>query len=76
VIVSGDSDLAPAVRTVFKLFPLARVMFAFPFARRSKELAKLAPGSFTIGKDSCARYQLSDPVTLPDGRVLHKPSSW
>ena len=76
VIVSGDTDLAPAVRGVNRLFPAARVLFAFPYARKNRELASLAPGSFTIGKEAYARYQLPNPVVAPDGRIIPKPPSW
>ncbi|MEK7668913.1 MAG: NYN domain-containing protein [Gemmatimonadota bacterium] len=48
VILSGDTDLAPAVRTVQRVFRGARVHFAFPYGRKSKELAQLAPGSFQM----------------------------
>ncbi len=76
VLVTGDTDLAPAVRTAQRLFPASSVLFAFPYFRKNKELAKLAPRSFEIKKEHYAKYQLPDPVVLPDGRMFSKPADW
>ncbi len=76
VLLTGDTDLAPAVRTANKLFPHKTVVFAFPYARKNKELAKLAPNSFEISKDQYSKYQFSDPYTLKNGIDIHKPSKW
>ena len=76
VIVSGDTDLSPAVRKCQLLFPKKKIIFAFPYARKNKELFKLAPGSFTIGQKQYIRYQFPNPVVLKDGRKTFKPSSW
>jgi uncharacterized LabA/DUF88 family protein len=76
VIVSGDTDLAPAVRKCQNLFPNGKVVFAFPYARKNKELATLAPGSFSMSAKQYIRYQFPNPVILKDGRQIHKPSTW
>ena len=76
VILSGDSDLVPATRAVQRMFGGARVLFAFPYGRKSKELAQLAPGSFQMTKENYARHQLPDPFVAPNGNVTHKPPAW
>ncbi|OWY65858.1 hypothetical protein B7486_39815 [cyanobacterium TDX16] len=76
VLVTGDTDLAPALRTAKKLFATKKVIFAFPYKRKNQELAKLAPGSFEIGKEQYAKHQLPDPYILPDSSKIHKPSNW
>jgi uncharacterized LabA/DUF88 family protein len=76
VLVTGDTDLAPAVRTARKLFASKKVVFAFPYKRKNQELAKLAPGSFEINKEQYVKYQLPDPYVLPDGSKIFKPSKW
>jgi len=75
-LVTGDTDLAPAVRTASRLFPAKRICFAFPYKRKNKELARLVPLSFYIRKERYVAHQLPDPVVLPSGRAIHKPSSW
>ncbi|MFH1504445.1 MAG: NYN domain-containing protein [Candidatus Omnitrophota bacterium] len=76
VIMSGDTDLSPAVRRSTKLFPNKKIIFAFPFARKNKELLSLAPGSFSISKKQYVRHQLPNPVILADEKEIYKPSSW
>jgi hypothetical protein len=76
VIVSGDTDLAPAVKAAQRLFPKKSVVFAFPYARGQKHLLKLAPNSFKINKKAYIRFQLPDPFVCKDGRRICKPLSW
>lgn len=76
IIMSGDTDLSPAVKCCKKLFPEKKIIFAFPFNRKNRELSTLAPGSFSIAKKQYAKYQLPNPVVLQDGTQIHKPTSW
>jgi uncharacterized LabA/DUF88 family protein len=75
-IVTGDTDLAPAIRHTQIYYPEKKIIFIFPFARKNSELAQLAPGSFKINKQSYIRHQFPDEVILTDGRTIHKPSTW
>ena len=76
VLVTGDTDIAPAVRTAAALFPLKRVCFAFPFGRKNKELAKLVSTAFRISKEAYANHQYPDPLVLKSGKVIPKPPKW
>lgn len=76
VIVSGDTDLSPVVRKCQDLFSDKKVVFAFPYARKNKELSSLAPGSFSINKKQYIRHQLPNPFVLDDGSKIFKPNSW
>lgn len=76
VLVTGDTDIAPAVRTVQQLCPHKDVRFAFPYHRKNKELNKLAPQSFTIRKEQYTKHQFADPYQLPDGKYIRKPARW
>ena len=76
VIVSGDTDFAPALRTAKRLFPEAQVCVAFPHARFNAELQQIADFSFRIRAARYAEHQFPDPVELRDGRLLRKPSRW
>jgi uncharacterized LabA/DUF88 family protein len=75
-VMSGDTDLAPAIRMCHRLFPAVRVICAFPYRRKNSELANLCPGSFAIKLKSCLLQQFPNPLVLPDGTVLDKPASW
>ena len=50
VLVTGDTDLAPPVRTAKTLFPHKDLIFAFPYKRMNNILKQLAPGSFNINR--------------------------
>lgn len=76
VIVSGDADYAPAVPVFRLLFPSKRLLFAFPFDRKNKELARLAPESFTLSDESYVRHQLPEAVRLPSGKFVVRPRTW
>jgi uncharacterized LabA/DUF88 family protein len=76
VLVTGDTDIAPAVRTSFLLFPDKEILFAFPYKRVNVELRMLVRKSIKIRKDHYTRYQFPDPFILPDGTQISKPSRW
>ncbi len=76
VLVTGDTDIAPAVRAAKRLYPSKSIGFLFPYRRKNNELDKLADSSFHIKKDRYLKYQFPNPFTLPDGRQLLKPAKW
>jgi uncharacterized LabA/DUF88 family protein len=76
VLVTGDTDLAPALRTCKRLFPRVFLCFAFPYKRHNAELKRLQPGSFNISFASYLRNQYPNPLQLPDGTVIAKPLEW
>ncbi len=77
VLVTGDTDLAPAVRTAQALYPEKSIFFAFPFARQNQELQKLIPGhTFKLKSPRYLQHQFPDPLVLPGGRALTKPARW
>jgi len=76
VLMTGDSDLGPAVRTCHRLFPEKAIFFVFPYRRVSRDLAETAPESFASKPKSYMRHQLPDPLVLRDGTAIAKPSTW
>ncbi len=75
IIMTGDTDIAPAVRFVQHYYPTKRVAFLFPYGRKNKELAKQAL-SRKITKEQYLKYQFPSTVTLADGSLRPKPTSW
>lgn len=51
VLVTGDSDLTPAVRTARRLFPRVRLYSIFPYRRVSLELKAVVDQSFKTGSE-------------------------
>jgi uncharacterized LabA/DUF88 family protein len=75
-LVTGDTDVAPAIRTAQRLFPQKHIVCVFPYLRKNNELADLVQRSFVIKREDYARFQLPDPFICPDGRAIQKPASW
>jgi len=76
VLMTGDTDIAPAVRSAQRLFPGCTIWFAFPYDRKNKELEQLTGRAFQITKESYQRHQFPDPYVLADGTSLVKPAAW
>ncbi len=76
VLVTGDTDLAPAVRMAADVFPAKTISFAFPYKRKNKELNSITSKSFLIRKQRYAAHQFSDPYTGLAGRIINKPPDW
>lgn len=76
ILLTGDTDLAPACRTARRLFPAKNIGFAFPYRRKNKELAKLASLSFNIDGHHYGAHQFPDPHVLANGKKVSKPPSW
>ena len=77
LIISADSDLAPAIRTARSLNTTMFLAAAFPPLRYSAELSNLMPASFSIGMSKLTRSQL--PRTVVDsvgGRTYNRPAKW
>ena len=75
VIISGDTDLVPAIKTLTDVYAKHKIIFAFPFARKNSELSRLAPGSFAIGKKQYINNLFPNPVKTASGDI-HKPLHW
>jgi uncharacterized LabA/DUF88 family protein len=76
VLVSGDSDLTPGLRTARTMFPHAKLGVAFPFNRRPTELQQAADFSFHLQQREIQRAQFPRIVTLQDGTTATKPADW
>ena len=76
ILMTGDTDLAPAVRTCRRLFPTKVIFFSFPYRRTNTELKGIAPESFSIKRRSYFRHQFPDPLILEDGSSVSKPDTW
>ncbi len=75
LIISADSDLAPAVRAARDIRPGLYVAAAFPPDRFSAELKALMPGSFHIGASKIRRSFL--PEVVNDGvNQFVRPPKW
>lgn len=75
-LITGDSDLSGPVRKIKELFPLKRIIVAFPPRRSSMELKKISDAYFTVGRKKIADSQFPPEVKKTDGFILKKPKKW
>lgn len=76
LIVSADSDLLALIEAVRRRFGGKRVVVAFPPARASAALRRIAHASLTIGRATLRDSQLPETVVKADGHPLRRPASW
>jgi uncharacterized LabA/DUF88 family protein len=76
LLITGDSDLVPAIKIAQRIAPSADIRFAFPYHRKSEELLKLTPKSFKLRTGHYQANQFKDPFKLTDGTTVPKPPSW
>jgi uncharacterized LabA/DUF88 family protein len=77
LLVTADSDLAPAVQLIRERAPDAFVAAAFPPRRSSAHLKSLMPSSMPIYLSRITASQLPDQVVdRAAGRVYERPDKW
>lgn len=76
VLVSGDTDLLPAIRTARSLFPGNQIAVIFPYRRHNDSLRRAVGKSFKVKRDVYGKFQLPNPIVLPSGHTIRKPERW
>jgi len=76
LLMSGDTDLAPAVEAVRGSFPGKKVGVIFPINRTNLELEKAAHFAIHIKHGRFVGHRLPDSVTLKDGTTITCPPEW
>jgi uncharacterized LabA/DUF88 family protein len=76
LLVSGDSDMLPAVQAVRRIRPTARLVAVFPPRRSSYDLRQTADATLNIWDRVPERHQLPNPVYTVAGTAIHRPSHW
>ena len=76
IIVSGDSDLIPAINAAKAKFPLKIIHSLFPPRRTSESLKKVADLYSRIRERHFIGAQFPDDIDLGNGQILTKPSKW
>jgi uncharacterized LabA/DUF88 family protein len=76
VIVSGDTDLLPAVKSVQRTFPAKKIGVLIPIGRASEDFKKQADFHHKMKLPHLIAARYPDPVLLKDGTVLNCPPTW
>lgn len=75
LIVSGDSDLIPAIEAVKQTFPDKRVTVVIPIGRRAEALKHAAHAHMKMKVKHLATSQFEDRIQKGD-LILTRPISW
>jgi len=76
VLISGDTDLIPALHAVKSLFPQKRIGIVFPLKRHTGEMEQAVDFSETIKVTTLEASRLPDQIRLPSGKFLTPPAEW
>lgn len=76
VLLTGDTDVAPGIRTLRRLLPAMKVCVVLPYKRINAELQQVASVCFRVKADRYSKFQLPASITLADHRIITKPPSW
>ena len=75
LIVSGDSDLIPALEAVKQTFPDKRIIVVIPIGRHAEALKQTAHAHMKLKEKHLASCQFEDEIRKGD-LVLIRPDSW
>ncbi|MFC1485820.1 NYN domain-containing protein [Candidatus Latescibacterota bacterium] len=76
VIMSGDTDLIPAIRTVKQHVKNKRIIIAFPYGRKNDDLIRIVHHHFKISLNMIQKNQLPNPYIMQNGTHITKPVTW
>jgi uncharacterized LabA/DUF88 family protein len=76
VIISGDTDLLPAMKAVQTTYPNKPVGVVIPIGRASEDLKKQADFHHKMKEKHLMASLYPDPLTLKDGSNLNCPPTW
>jgi uncharacterized LabA/DUF88 family protein len=76
VIVSGDTDLIPAIKAVRATFPHKQIGVMLPIGKSSEDLLKHADFRFNMRERHLLTSRSLDRIPMLDGSTLDCPITW
>ena len=80
ILISGDSDLVPAVKAVKLIDPNKKVIVYVPANNRvrgaANELRNSSDRHKTLPNNLLSKAQFSDQLTDSEGEIIQKPEAW
>lgn len=76
VIVSGDTDLIPAISSVRATFPNKQIGVMVPIGKASESLTRAADFRFKMRERHLASSRFPDQIVLSDRSTLNCPAAW
>ena len=75
VIVTGDSDMIPAIEAIKKIYPSKTIIVAIPIRRRAELLKQTCHGHIKI-KEKHLKASLFPEELSVDGKKIECPTAW
>jgi hypothetical protein len=75
-LLSGDTDLLPALKAARRLKPGLKLIGLFPPYRANRAFRPVVDADFKISPSRLAEHLLPDTVIAADGRALTRPAEW
>lgn len=75
-LITADSDLVSAVKTVKHNFPDNKVIHILPFSSKGKDLSNICDLSIKMTKNKVLKNQFPDEYIMTDGKSIQKPLEW
>lgn len=76
ILISGDSDLVPAIKAVSEINSKKQITPCFPPKRHSNEIRGLTKGILHVTETDLRNCQLPDEIRMPNGYVIKRPQRW
>lgn len=76
IIISGDTDLLPAIKTVRITFPNKQIGVVLPIGKRSEDMKNNTDFHFKMREHQLADSQFDDVVKLSDNSQIERPLNW
>ena len=76
LIISGDSDLIPAIEAVQSTFPHKKVGVIIPIGRSAEQLKQTCDFYMKMKEKHLKASLLPDVINLGDGKSLERPKWW
>lgn len=76
VLMTGDTDVVPAIKLAKELFPDKQIGCAFPYNRKNFKISQNVDQHFKISAKQYLNHQFPDSLTINDGTTITKPPNW
>ncbi len=76
IIISGDTDLIPAIKAVHRTFPNKKIGVVIPIGRASEDFKNQADFHHKMKQKHLTSSRFDDEHTMSDGTVIECPISW
>ena len=76
ILVSGDTDMLPAIRLIKQDFPHKEPGVIFPYQRKNSQLSNEVSFHRKTSLKILPQFQLPDNLTLASGKTITRPQEW